>query len=74
LSECLNSIRDVTCNAITNNFEADPESGDITLEENVKYIVRSLIGYLSVTLNIQVVNVLGSCNFTSLEVCVVDYI
>jgi hypothetical protein len=72
LSECLSSNRDVVCYVITNNFEGDSETEPITLTENYICSIRSLINCLDITLSVEVVNVLGCCNFTSLTVCSVN--
>jgi hypothetical protein len=67
LSECVDSDTDVECFIFTDGFIADTETTDITLKTNIKYTVGSLF-CLSVTLDVVVVNVEGTCNFTSLKV------
>jgi hypothetical protein len=69
LSECVNSLLlDVVCYVITDNFIADAETNDITLLENVDYTITSVVGCLNLALDVSIINVKGTCKFSSLEV------
>jgi hypothetical protein len=68
LSLCLDSVGDVTCYVISDNFPAVSDTNTITLVANQRYNVISSIGCLNLNLNIGTVNIIGTCNFNSLKV------
>jgi hypothetical protein len=71
LKECITREADVlsrmTCYVISDGYETEDE--EITFLMDVDYNITSSINCLSVTLNLTLINVMGTCNFISLEVC-----
>jgi hypothetical protein len=63
----------VVCNVVTNNYQTPLDTSNITLEASTNYTFTSFSIRLTVSLNVAAIDVMGICNFISINVFVLYY-
>jgi hypothetical protein len=61
-------VASTLCYVVTNNFEATPDTSEITMAVGNNYTITSVSLVLNVVLTVTAVNVMGTCNFDMLNV------